>query len=116
MLAPSGAPTDVQSINITASTATLVWGTVPCTERNSNITHYSVRYVPVSDDPASAVLQTVDGDGEENGGRYTLSGLLSLTNYSVRVAAVNQDGEEGPYSEPIFLETETCSEFMVAMP
>ena len=54
-------------------------------------------------------VQTVDGGGKEEEGRYTLTDLLSSTNYSVEIAAVSQEGKEGIFSSPIFVVTAPCS-------
>ena len=108
--APSAAPTPM-SLGSTTSTITVQWGEVNCTDRNGDITGYSVRY---------GVQGTAEGDrtvknstGDSSGGMYTISGLFAATLYTVEVAAVNSVGT-GVYSSPITAVTvgedsNTCS-------
>ena len=95
---PSAAPTlicihDVASFNITVH-----WDSVNCIEQNGDITGYSVRY-------------RIDGIGKiqtlnisENINEAIISGLVSATNYSIEVAAVNRVGT-GVYSIPVYFIT-----------
>ncbi|CAI8054960.1 hypothetical protein GBAR_LOCUS29992, partial [Geodia barretti] len=71
-----------------------------CRLVNGRITQYRVQFT------ANGRAETVDqvpGDGEDwmSGGQVTLTGLISLTNYSISVAAVNENGDIGLYSEPL---------------
>ena len=84
----------------TTSTITVHWGEVPCIHQNGVITGYSVQYgvmgsgntmtMPVD---VAATTQTTIGD------------LMSSTDYSIQVAAVNSEGT-GVYSDPITATTE----------
>ena len=87
---------------MTSSDITVQWGVVNCTDRNGDITGYSVRY---------GVQGTAEGDrtvrmatGDSSGGMYTISGLSTATEYTVEVAAVNSAGT-GVYSDSITEET-----------
>ena len=100
--APSAAPTSVRESGVTSSNITVQWGTVKCTDRNGDITGYSVRY---------GVQGTAEGDrtvkmatGDSNGGMYTISGLSAATVYTVEVAAVNS-AHTGVYSDLITAKT-----------
>ena len=62
------------------------------------IVGYSVLYVPVT----SGMRGTVATSGRA----VNVAGLTPYTNYSIEVPAVNSDGAMGPYSSPVFVETE----------
>ena len=69
-----------------------------CIEQNGDITGYSVRY-------------RIDGIGKiqilnisEDITEAIISGLVSATNYSIKVAAVNRVGT-GVYSSPVYFIT-----------
>ena len=76
---------------VTSSSITVQWGKVDCIECNGNITGYFVLYDVVG----SGTKQTMSVSGNS----ATISSLMSSTNYSVQVAAVNSAGI-GVYSDP----------------
>ena len=75
---------------VASTTITIQWGSLQCIDQNGDITGYSVRY------EAEAVNVT----GDSSGGTYTIPGLLSSTNYSIQVAAMNGAGT-GDYSAAV---------------
>ena len=87
------------------------WGPVPCINRNSDITGYTVHY---STDDVMIVYYTRDGgsknvfvSGTDQSERtYTATLLAPSTNYSIQVAAVTSTGVTGPFSTTV---TETTS-------
>ena len=93
--APSGGPQMVRAVDMNSTHITIAWEAVNCTERNSNITGYVVRYSPPSSGGTDSV--TVAGTGDA-GGRATIGGLTPSTQYSIRVAAVNSDGDIGVFT------------------
>ena len=52
------------------------------------------------------------GDGEDwrSGGEMVLTGLTPDTNYSISVAAVNENGDIGLYSDPVTTTTHQCKQ------
>ena len=44
-------------------------------------------------------------DESRNKTRISLTGLVPFTNYSIKVAAMDQEGIFGPYSDPIIVQT-----------
>ena len=76
--------------DVTSTTITVQWGSVPCIHQNGDITGYSVRYGS----------EAVNVTGDSSGGTYTIPGLLSSTNYSIQVAAMNGAGT-GEYSAAV---------------
>ena len=94
--APSAAPTSVRVSEVTSSSITVRWWTVPCIHRNGDITGYSVLVMTSGEDDR---INTV-GDVRE----ATISGLTPSTVYNVSVAAVNNEGT-GPYSNGIVQST-----------
>ena len=98
--APSAAPTSVSVSEVTSSSITVQWGAVPCIHRNGDITGYSVQYGVVG----SESTQTMSVSGVVSGGMYKVSELKQLTNYTIKVAAVNSAGI-GVYSNIIEVST-----------
>ena len=79
---------------MTSTSITIQWDQVPCIEQNSEITGYIVRYSNSTGETQMAAVQM-----------FTASGLTPNTTYYFQVAAVNSDGEEGPYSSPLEIST-----------
>ena len=78
-------------------------GLSPCSQVNGLIVEYRVQYTAES----SGVVQSIDQTGEWNvtGAEASLTGLTPYTNYSIQVAAVNEQGDVGLYSGPITRQT-----------
>ena len=74
-------------------------GISPCRARNGLITGYSIQYTAQPD----GMVQTTD---ETGGLTITLMRLTPFTNYSIEVAAVNEEGDVGVYSEPQYVVSE----------
>ena len=89
---PSAPPSSI-STSSTPTTITVQWGMVPCIHRNGEITDYSVRY----GGGGSTVTRPVSGGDTR---QATISGLTPSTDYTIEVAAVNNEGT-GPYSTGI---------------
>ena len=69
----------------------------PCRAINGLITSYSIRYTIQPNGQT-----TLQSDGLE----ITLTGLTPYTNYSIEVAAVNENDDVGVYSVPQLLITD----------
>ena len=71
-------------------------GLTPCSQVNGLIVEYRVQYTAES----SGVVQSIDVAGEWNVMRAQtlLTGLTPYTNYSIEVAAVNEQADVGMYS------------------
>ena len=93
--APSAAPTNVDISEVTSSSITVQWGTVPCIHRNGDITGYSVQYGVVGSE--STQTMPVSGATEAS-----ITDLVESTTYTIEVAAVNSGGI-GVYSEPLMI-------------
>ena len=99
----TGAAIPPRSVMATVDSSTEIsveWNTVgsPCRARNGLITSYRVRYTVQPD----GVVQTDQTEGLET----TLTGLTPFTNYPIEVAAVNEEGDVGVYSEPQYAVTD----------
>ena len=92
----------VRAMEINAARITIAWDAINCTERNSNITGYVVRCSPPSSGGIDSV--TVAGTGDA-GGRATIDRLAPSTQYYIRVAAVNSDGDVGVFSTDLSVVT-----------
>ena len=90
---PSAAPTSMSVSEVTSSSITVQWGTVPCIHRNGDITGYIVRY-------GSETQSVLGGSVTET----TISDLTPSTTYNIQVAAVN-DADTGPFSNSISIMT-----------
>ena len=86
----------------TSTNITIAWDAVSCIERNSNITGYVVRYTPPSTSGTDSVMVSGTGDA---GGMVTIDGLAHSTQYSIRVAAVNSNGNIGVLSTVLSVQT-----------
>ena len=73
------------------------WGRVPCVNRNSIITGYTVHY---STGGGSTVSVSVSGTGYSERA-YTATPLLINTSYSIQVAAVTSTGVTGQFSTTV---------------
>ena len=109
-LASDAAPRFVRATVQSSSDIFVQWNRLqPCRDVNGNITHYQVQYQaqPTETNCKDANVdlsirsELVPGVFDRNG-NATLTGLSYFTNYSIRVAAVNEEGDVGVYSEPIF--------------
>ena len=95
------APGDVRAEAESPTEISLQWsGLSNCRLVNGPITQYRVQFTASG---RAEIVDQVLGDGEDwmSGGRVTLTGLTSLTNYSISVAAVNENGDVGLYSDPL---------------
>ena len=101
--APSSGP---EMLRIVEISITIAWDAVNCTERNSNITGYVVRYTPPSTSGNDSVM--VAGTGGA-GGMVTIDGLAPSTQYSIQVAAVNSNGDVGVFSTALSVQTATVT-------
>ena len=91
-----------------STSITVQWDRIArCRDINGLIVSYAVRY------------QSLPGGGEETamvpgvwnmGGVATLTGLTPFTNYSIEVAAVNNQSDVGEFSEPVMTRTNEDSE------
>ena len=101
--------TSVPPRNVTAAveSSTVIsvqWdGLMPCSQVNGRIVEYRVQYTAES----SGVVQSIAVAGEWNVMRAqtSLTGLTPYTNYFIQVAAVNEQGDVGLYSDPIITST-----------
>ena len=109
------APGDVRAEAESSTDISVQWsGLSYCRLVNGRITKYRVQYETCS------TTETRDytlGDGENwrSGGRVTLTGLTPSTNYSTSVAAVNENGDVGLYSDPVTTMTHQCIYLSVAL-
>ena len=100
--APGDPPTDVTVMTTSPVSILIRWGRVPCINRNSNITGYTVHY---SRGGGSTESVSVSGTGQSER-TYTATRLVPSTSYSIQVAAVTSTGATGPFSSTV---TETTS-------
>ena len=84
LTAPSAPPSSVTVTDVTSSTISVQWGSVPCIHQNGDITGYSVQYEVMG----CGNTETMSVPGADTT-QTTISGLTPSTTYSIQVAAVN---------------------------
>ena len=92
-----------------ATVISVQWdGLDPCRHVNGRIVSYRVQYTEV----ASGVVQTKDeaGEWDVDNAVTSLTGLTPFTDYSIQLAAVNEEDEVGVYSDPLVRQTDEDSE------
>ena len=93
--APSGIPQEVTVVDTTSTKITVQWKELPCIDRNGDITGYTVRYNVPGCNNVILHSDTLVA---------TLVELSPFANYSIEVAAVNDNGT-GPFSTPVYMRT-----------
>ena len=97
----SGPPQSVMMSSVSFNNVTVQWGRVSCTDRNSEITGYTVRYGQTGS--TTTVMESVSGTSDSDR-MFTASGLIPRTSYTFEVAAVSSEGT-GPFSTGTSVET-----------
>ena len=106
-LAPSAAP-KVSWTFATSYSITLQWETVPCEQRNGDITGYLVKYeVMGSLGNEYKTVMNITGAGVTEA---TIFNLMLSTDYSIQIAAVNNAGT-GVFSIATIIKTVEQSKF-----
>ena len=99
------APSNVRATVESSTVVSVQWdGLTPCRLVNGLIVKYRVQYTAQPDGMTQSIDQTATGD-YKTGAETSLTGLTSFTNYSIRVAAVNEEGDVGIYSGPVTEQT-----------
>ena len=117
LLFSTGATVAPRSVTATVVNSTVIsvqWdGLDPCRHVNGLIVLYRVQYTEV----ASGVVQSKDVAGEWDvmNAVISLTGLTPSTNYSIQVAAVNEEGDVGLDSEPLTRQTSKFQDAVVEM-
>ena len=100
-------PSDVEVTVQSYMSILIQWGPIEdCRDRNGNIVGYHVRYQASGGSLETKVVSGVDNAD----GQVLLEGLTPLTDYSIQVAAVNNQSDVGVFSAVI--PTQTC-EFLL---
>ena len=106
------APRNVRTTAVSSTEISVQWdGLTPCRHVNGRIDRYRVRYTV-----GSGVVQSKDEAGEWDvvDAETSLTGLTPFTNYSIQVAAVNEEGDVGLYSDPLTRQTqESCESLTI---
>ena len=99
------APSNVRATVESSTVISVQWdGLTLCRLVNGLIVKYRVQYTPQPNGMTQSIDQTAAGD-YETGAETSLTGLTPFTNYSIRVAAVNEEGDVGIYSDPMTEQT-----------
>ena len=107
-IGPEEAPGNVRADAVSSTEISVQWnGLSTCGLVNGLIVKYSVQ-LKTCCATESRNRELRDGEDWSSGGDILLTGLTPLTNYSIEVAAVNENGDNGPYSETITTVTHRC--------
>ena len=91
---PTGGPQAFVASVKFSTNITVQWQRVICSERNSEITHYLLRYSLVGNND---IIKEVKVLGTDDSNRtYTANRLQPLSEYIFTIAAVNSGGQRGP--------------------
>ena len=103
-LAGAAAPPSDVVVSVQSSKSILVqWGPIEnCRDRNGNIVGYHVRYQASDGSVETEVVSGVVSAG----GQVLLEGLTPFTDYSIQVAAVNNQSDVGVFSAVV--SSKTC--------
>ena len=85
--APSGTPQSISFSDVTLTSITVQWSELPCSDRNGEITGYTVEYSSTTPPPHT---NTVTVSGSSNT-RLVVGGLLPRTGYTFSVGAQGTD-------------------------
>ena len=94
--APTAPPHIINFPSTTSRSVSVSWMQIRCIERNGPITNYTVEFQKVG---GALILGVVVNR------TFTASGLTPYTNYTFRVAGVNDNGT-GPFSNVTSIQTE----------
>ena len=113
----SGATSPPSDVTVTAESSSSIlvkWGPIQsCRDRNGNINNYNIKYQPVGGSSGSGKNEIVSGVGSA-GGQVLLDRLTPFTNYSIQVAAVNNQSTVGTFSTAVTGQTcEYCIDYTV---
>ena len=105
---PGEAPGNVRAEAVSSTEISVQWnGLSTCRLVNGLIVSYRVQFI-VNDTTNTRDRELRDGEDWGSGGDISLTGLAPSTIYSIEVAAVNENGDVGPYSDPITTVTHPC--------
>lgn len=82
---PTGAPQHLSGNAVNSTTILIEWYDVNCTERNGDITEYSIQYE--SNEYQNSLISTTTMSKS-----YTAKNLIPFTKYVFTVAAINVNG------------------------
>ena len=91
-IAPSSGPTSLRAMSVTSTSITIAWDNIPCMDRNTNITGYSVNYFAEVNDfltmKVEFVMETL----------YMATGLLPRIKYNFTVSLMY----EGTFDDQLY--------------
>ena len=103
-------PNNVKAIVKSSTVIVVQWnGLAPCMKVNGLIVGYRVQYTAESSGEIESIVHS--GEWNVTSAMVSLTGLTPFTNYSIQVAAVNEQGDIGLYSDPQIVQTEEESEY-----
>ena len=107
-IGPGEAPDNVRAEAVSSTEISVQWnGLSTCRLVNGLIVSYRVHFT-VDDTTDTRERELRNGEDWSSGGDILLTGLSPFTIYSIEVAAVNDNGDIGPHSDPITTMTHPC--------
>ena len=93
--APSESPRAFRTTLVHSTNISVQWERVNCRDRNSEISHYALRFSMSNESEENQREVNVLGVGDTDR-MYNITRLQPLSVYTVSIAAVNTNGERGP--------------------
>ena len=92
-IVPSSPPRNVMVTTVNPSSLMVSWKPPPVIDHNGPLTGHMIQYTRVRSND-------IMNDVVTSGTTHKISGVVAYSNYSIRVAAVNDQGA-GPFSNPV---------------
>ena len=106
---PEEAPGNVRAEAVSSTEISVQWnGLSTCRLVNGLIVSYRVQFTVNGNTTDTRDRELRDGEDWSSREDILLTGLAPFTMYSIAVAAVNENREVGPYSDPITTVTYPC--------
>ena len=100
------APSNVRASAESSTVISVQWdGLTPCRLVNGLIVKYRVQYTAQPDGMTQSIDQAIARGDYKTAAETSLTGLTPFTNHTIRVAAVNEEGDVGIYSDPMTEQT-----------
>ena len=107
------APGNVKAETVSSTEISVQWsGLSDCRLVNGRITSYRVQFT-ATDRTETRDQELRDGEDWRSGGEMLLTQLTPITTYSIAVAAVNENGDVGLFSDSVTIQVKQGTHFSI---